>query len=77
MTEHVVELIDVALYGGMMQPIPNKIKEEIVRCRDCKYWDYDSDECTMFNCWLNCDGDGFCAWGEKNLPTKGYKNLKR
>lgn len=67
MTEHAVELIDVALYGDMKQPIPNKIKEEIVRCRDCKYWDCDSDECTMFNRWLNCDGDGFCAWGEKRV----------
>lgn len=40
-------------------------REEIVRCRDCRYcmsyWK--SDYCDYFSHVTN-DPDGFCAWGE-------------
>lgn len=48
---------------------PNKQhqKEEIVRCRDCRYASYDSRWCYRQT---NADAlfirpDGFCAWGER------------
>lgn len=34
--------------------------EEIVRCRDCEYANY--DECPMYD---KQQPDGFCAWGER------------
>lgn len=42
--------------------------EEIVRCRDCKYYE-DTGNCTFFYLADGCLGevtpDGFCAWGER------------
>lgn len=43
------------------------IKERIVRCRDCKYYQpemYHNIDCEWFM--FNVEPDGFCAWGEKN-----------
>jgi hypothetical protein len=43
------------------------VKENIVRCRDCKH--YTDDEMEYYHyCGSWCeqvDPDGFCAWGEK------------
>lgn len=45
------------------------LREEIVRCRDCKYY-IDSDLfynpfCSFLND-HDTQPDGFCAWGERN-----------
>ena len=49
-------------------------REEIVRCRDCKYYIHSEllggDACDLqddFNeyHWLKVEPDGFCAWGER------------
>jgi len=75
MTECIVEMIDVVIYGGALQKIPNanKIGEEIIRCKDCVY----SEEtlsgingyiCVRINdprCWLSVGAGGFCAWAER------------
>lgn len=38
---------------------------EIVRCKDCKYWDDDLDSyCTLNDC-FNWDADDFCSRGER------------
>lgn len=42
--------------------------EEIVRCRDCKYYDYSL--CNWFECSYcgepnRVEPDGFCKWGER------------
>jgi len=37
--------------------------EEIVRCRDCKYYDADDMECRENG--IRPEPDGFCAWGER------------
>ena len=75
MAEHVVELIDVALYGDMMQSIPNKIGEEIVRCRDCEDCNDEGIYTPQYYCvsrhwnrsWcgIPTDPNGFCKWGKK------------
>lgn len=46
-----------------------KQREEIVRCRDCRYYE-DTGNCNWFECstcWLLAEvtHDGFCAWGER------------
>jgi len=41
--------------------------EEIIRCRDCKYF-HRSGECILFRPRLTIDekyGEGFCAWAEE------------
>ena len=54
----------------------NSLREEIVRCRDCKYFDADvyvlpNDENWVYSCvfWGAMrhvpSPDGFCAWGER------------
>ena len=36
---------------------------EIVRCKDCKYWDSDEHNCNIKIGWFSCDADWFCADG--------------
>lgn len=59
--------------GGM----PIKDKREVVRCRDCKF--YQPKEGAMLSCkfeyhdftqWKLAEPDGFCAWGEKVIGGK-------
>lgn len=43
-----------------------RVRERIVRCRDCKY--YEPNTYSHFTCELltfHVDPDGFCAWGER------------
>ena len=48
----------------------NNLREEIVRCRDCVYFDkYENDEISVCYRFDNeqpiVEPDGFCAWGER------------
>lgn len=73
MTERIVEMMDVAIYGGTLQQVPNadKIHEEIVRCCDCEYLVEDDNRWRCSNLGLDIafvTGNkqyGFCAWGER------------
>lgn len=45
-------------------------REEIVRCRDCKWYRYKDMTCHswQFHNWdasIEVEPDGFCAWGER------------
>ena len=56
---------------------PPILKEEIVRCRDCKHFTPEGTRvfndgtlnkayCDFVRSWvLQIDADGFCAWGER------------
>lgn len=49
------------------------VREEIVRCRDCKHYsEYEwvmvtdvSDVCHFFGGGVKVEPDGFCKWGER------------
>lgn len=38
---------------------------ELVRCKDCKYWDADEHDCNIKIGWFACGADWFCADGER------------
>ena len=59
MTEFVCELTD-ARYEMDWTP-----KEEIVRCRDCRFFriGLNTDSCAFTDKYARADG--FCAWGER------------
>lgn len=72
-TEHVYQEYSC---GDMCEPIYQR--EEIVRCRDCKYANEDGDKCVYFAAWeplpegdefrdvyVDVEPNGFCAWGER------------
>ena len=66
MSEHIIE---TEMFGdtAFVTIPPKEPKEEIVRCRDCRYASYDSRWCYRL---LNAEEppitpDGFCAWGER------------
>ena len=40
------------------------VREEIVRCRDCKWFDGDMSCDKLAVC---AGPDGFCAWGERKV----------
>lgn len=47
-----------------------RVREEIVRCRDCKHYHDKFNGCDEFgDMWhdeyANVEPDGFCAWGER------------
>ena len=82
MAEYVVERSSFKFdYKGKTVTVerPINYKEEVIRCRDCKYYenkkfiDYNDNEYEHL-CWYFADyentppkvePDGFCAWGEK------------
>lgn len=73
MTERIVEMMDVVIYGGALQQIPNadKIGEEIIRCKDCEYLEEDDSKWRCSNLEFYIDfvcgekPNGFCKWGER------------
>lgn len=70
MTEYIYEVMDFCCIGGRQQLLPdgNNPKEEIVRCCNCYFCDYEKRyemyHCNYFDRNLR-DTDGFCAWGKK------------
>lgn len=54
-------------YWDEMRNAPNQDqREEIVRCRDCEYYepnDYIHFTCEYLQCWAK--PDDYCAWGER------------
>ena len=73
MTEYIIDVdVDKARFsedGTKIQLVPAVLKE-IVRCRDCIYFDkYPNDEITVCYRFDNEEPevapDGFCAWGER------------
>ena len=62
MSEYIVE------FG--YEPTPENtpelpIGEEIVRCRDCKYYNNYQDLCERLKPGMVVMGDDFCSWGER------------
>lgn len=50
------------------------VREEIVRCRDCKHFMRGNlcnlqDECNELH-WLDVEPDGFCAWAVKRTGAE-------
>lgn len=83
MSEYVVETFGIVqdfadlhgdmntpLYQAIMDVIESRQREEIVRCRNCR-WSFHSDQSGNFTrryCkWFRCDvyNDGFCFWGDR------------
>lgn len=69
MAEYVFEIDESR--ADAMGNVPCERREEVVRCRDCKYA---REEGTVCNWFADFDGviipstvepDGFCAWGQK------------
>lgn len=52
-----------------------ELREEIVRCKDCKEFTFGSDEyatvdwCDYWGAYVESP-DGFCAWGERETDNK-------
>ena len=43
------------------------VEPEIVRCKDCKWWDNedDAERCTHKYCSMWAKPDGYCSYGER------------
>ena len=80
MSEHIVDLTQVEKVEGLgdldtytwLTALP--VREEIVRCKDCKYLDRKdytkTHKVPITGSWCNwfadtCEQDGYCKWGEK------------
>ena len=64
MSEYVVRVT-----GLVPDAIYERAVEEIVRCRDCKFYDeddgYGNYGCTLLDFGTKDMADGFCSWGER------------
>ena len=62
MTEYIIQVEYDTLNGTFSQ----KKREEVVRCRDCKWSDTIKKHyaCLNFYC-VRVEPAGFCAWGER------------
>lgn len=81
MSEYIIDMGNSSYRStsGLLCADVSQLREEIVRCRDCKhheYWEF-RDGRTAHDCARNGDylfdtePDGFCAWGERNEKGKG------
>ena len=70
--------MNTPLYQAIMNVMLSRQHEEIVRCRDCKY--YKPKEGAMLSCkfeyhgftqWKLAEPDGFCAWAERKEGGDG------
>lgn len=61
MSEYIFELDNLKLVYEPMQ------REEIVRCRDCKFYKCGDDGwwCLRSISTVSTNPDGFCSWGER------------
>lgn len=67
MEEHIV-LINYTNGDGYQGKEYCEIREEIVRCRDCMFYDQNPilSGCTQFDFGMPKDmSNGFCAWGKR------------
>lgn len=71
MSEYIIEC-DYDVDDGI---IPGELREEIVRCRDCKWFRQDMSDHEYRSGWW-CDmgrfdpnPDGYCAWGEREVDA--------
>lgn len=61
MNEYIFE-IGVRTHGGVY----SHLREEIVRCRDCKHYKHSSwHRCDLYSIAHEVEPDGFCKWGER------------
>lgn len=72
MSEHIIETEVCA--GTPFVPIggTGKLREEIVRCEDCKHFTFDKSDHEYRSGWWcirwetdRVEQDGFCKWGER------------
>lgn len=69
--EYVVEVRHAELIAG--SPFSHPFREEIVRCRDCYYYEPDGEPSAVYPDSHWCDRmmhylepDGFCKWGRRD-----------
>ena len=71
--EHICKIPTAILeYNGKLKQVKSvdhcELEEEIIRCRDCKFYDQNPrlPGCTQFDFGMSKDmSNGFCAWGER------------
>lgn len=74
MTEYIIHVEDAkTLYGGNTDftfPLDAYLREEIVRCIDCKYFriGLNYDVCAFTDKYTR--HDGFCSWAERKDVEK-------
>lgn len=69
---HVEDAKTLYKYTDFPFPLDAYLKEEIVRCRDCDYYDH-WDACGPYKSkhvcgyweYIEINPNGFCAWGER------------
>lgn len=71
MSEHIIEteISNGALFIPYQSKLSEAVREEIVRCRDCRAMRVKYGN-TGIECWMNgepftVEPDGFCAWAVK------------
>lgn len=80
MSEYIIDMSSSSYQSesGLLCADVSQLRDEIVRCRDCKYANEDGDECVYFAAWeplpegdefrdvyVDVEPNGFCAWGER------------
>jgi hypothetical protein len=67
MNEHIVEIMMVDDFH--QEIVYKEIREEIVRCRDCRFFFGPNwDNCAFTKKYAHANG--FCAWGERRGETE-------
>lgn len=63
MKEYIMPIDDTAFDWDEMFVGVIRKQEELTRCKDCKWWNTDEDECWLSG--LDTDGYEYCSWAER------------
>ena len=74
-TEYVVDFGDtrsnqfVRLNMALIEQNSAKLRERIVRCCDCRYYQHNNfPRCDLYSIAHEVEPDGYCAWAERRDP---------
>lgn len=65
MKEYIMPIDDTAFDWDEMFVGVIRKQEELIRCKDCKYRDGQSANCTRFRKDWYVQGNSFCSWAER------------
>lgn len=67
MTEYIIDMGNSSYQStsGLLCADVSQLREEIVRCRDCKHYGYGKYATHCYRFVHKVEPYGFCAWGER------------
>ena len=67
MSEYIIDMSNSSYQStsGLLSADVSQLREEVVRCRDCRFSIAHGNGCARNQDIFDAEPDGFCAWGKR------------